>query len=296
MRRESSAPRSIAITGSAGKTTTKETIAALLEAVTASPRTRAISTTISGFRSRCSSCGDGADVAVMELGMNHAGEMRLLVGIAEPEIRVWTNVGDAHLGYFASRAALADAKAEILENASAADVSSSTPTIRWSWRAQQASRDARLRLERRRTRMSAPTPSRISGSTACASVSTPPTRRRMRRVPLLGRGNLMNVLAATAVALELGVPLDEIVRRAASLSPAPHRGAVARLARGVTVVRRLLQLQPHCARARARGAGARTPRDAKGCGARRDAGARRARGGASRARAAAPRLPHGSIA
>ena len=54
-------------------------------------------------------------------------------------------------------------------------------------------------------------------------------------IPLIGRGNLLNVLAAAAVALELGVPLGEIVGRAASLSPAPHRGAVTRLPRGVTV-------------------------------------------------------------
>ena len=49
--------------------------------------------------------------------MNHAGEIRTLVGIAEPEVRVWTNVGDAHLGFFASAEAIADAKAEILEAA-----------------------------------------------------------------------------------------------------------------------------------------------------------------------------------
>ena len=45
----------------------------------------------------------GPDVAVVELGMNHPGEIRTLVGIAEPEVRVWTNVGDAHIGFFASR-------------------------------------------------------------------------------------------------------------------------------------------------------------------------------------------------
>ena len=59
------------------------------------------------------------DVAVMELGMNHAGEIRTLVGIAEPDVRVWTNVGDAHIGFFASPDAIADAKAEILEQARA---------------------------------------------------------------------------------------------------------------------------------------------------------------------------------
>ena len=64
----------------------------------------------------------GPDVAVMELGMNHAGEISTLVRIAEPDVRVWTNVGDAHLGFFASVDAIADAKAEILEGARPGDV------------------------------------------------------------------------------------------------------------------------------------------------------------------------------
>ena len=57
----------------------------------------------------------------MELGMNHAGEISTLVAIAEPDVRVWTNVGDAHLGFFASADAIADAKAEILERADRRD-------------------------------------------------------------------------------------------------------------------------------------------------------------------------------
>lgn len=55
-------------------------------------------------------------------------------------------------------------------------------------------------------------------------------------VPLLGRGNLSNVLAASAVALELGVPLAEIAERTRDLQPAAHRGAVLRLGRGITVI------------------------------------------------------------
>src|SRR5439155_3571955 len=65
--------------------------------------------------------GSRPDVAVVELGMNHAGEIRTLVGVAEPDVRVWTNVGDAHLGFFASADAIADAKAEILESARPGD-------------------------------------------------------------------------------------------------------------------------------------------------------------------------------
>jgi UDP-N-acetylmuramyl pentapeptide synthase len=60
---------------------------------------------------------NGPDVAVMELGMNHAGEISTLVAIAEPEVRVWINVGDAHIGFFESADAIAEAKAEILERA-----------------------------------------------------------------------------------------------------------------------------------------------------------------------------------
>jgi UDP-N-acetylmuramoyl-tripeptide--D-alanyl-D-alanine ligase len=54
--------------------------------------------------------------------------------------------------------------------------------------------------------------------------------------PLLGSGNVYNVLAAAAVALHFGVPLDDMAERAARLQPAAHRGAVVRLPQGVTVV------------------------------------------------------------
>jgi UDP-N-acetylmuramoyl-tripeptide--D-alanyl-D-alanine ligase len=54
--------------------------------------------------------------------------------------------------------------------------------------------------------------------------------------PLLGRGNLANVLAAAAVAIEFDVPLDVIAERAAGLRPPSHRGEIVRLRGGVTVI------------------------------------------------------------
>jgi UDP-N-acetylmuramoyl-tripeptide--D-alanyl-D-alanine ligase len=56
------------------------------------------------------------------------------------------------------------------------------------------------------------------------------------RTPLLGMGNLANVLAATAVAVELGVTLPDIVEKAAALRPAAHRGELLRLPGGITIV------------------------------------------------------------
>ena len=54
--------------------------------------------------------------------------------------------------------------------------------------------------------------------------------------PLLGRGNLANVLAATAVAVECDVPLESIAERASRLHAAPHRGQVLRLSQGIVVI------------------------------------------------------------
>src|SRR5215207_1803026 len=121
VRRESSATV-VAITGSAGKTTTKETIAALLADRYRVVKNKGNLNNHLGLPLSLLELRRGADVAVMELGMNHAGELRLLVGIAEPEMRVWTNVGDAHLGHFESQDAIADAKGEILEGARPGDV------------------------------------------------------------------------------------------------------------------------------------------------------------------------------
>ncbi len=63
-----------------------------------------------------------------------------------------------------------------------------------------------------------------------------PAGERVIETPLLGRGNLSNVLAATAVALDAGVRLDAIVTAIARLQPAERRGAVRRLRDGITLI------------------------------------------------------------
>jgi len=108
--RISVATRVIAITGSAGKTTTKETIAALLATRFRVVKNKGNLNNHIGLPLSLMQLRTAPDVAVMELGMNHAGEIQRLVEIAAPEVRVWTNVGDAHLGFFASPDAIADAK------------------------------------------------------------------------------------------------------------------------------------------------------------------------------------------
>jgi UDP-N-acetylmuramoyl-tripeptide--D-alanyl-D-alanine ligase len=172
----------------------------------------------------------------MELGMNHVGEISTLVAIADPDVRVWTNVGDAHLGFFDSPDAIADAKAEILEGAEPSDVlvCNADDTRVMTRAAGFAGRTITFGESGRATVRAQDIEDR--GIDGIRARVVAPAGECVIETPLLGRGNLANVLAATAVALEFGVPLHTIASRAAALRPADRRGAVHRLRGGVTLV------------------------------------------------------------
>jgi UDP-N-acetylmuramoyl-tripeptide--D-alanyl-D-alanine ligase len=227
----------IAITGSAGKTTTKEAIASVLAARYRVVKNRGNLNNHLGLPLSLLELRRGdADVAVMELGMNHAGEIRVLVGIAEPEVRVWTNVGDAHLGFFASVDAIADAKAEILEQAAGNTMLvANADDDRIMERAARFAGRIVTFGERPRADVRAVDVEDLGWEGWRARLVTPVGERSLR-VPLIGRGNLANALAAAAVGSEMGVPLDTLVERLAAIRPSPRRGAVHRLGRGVTLV------------------------------------------------------------
>jgi len=226
----------VAITGSAGKTTTKETIADFLSARLVVVKNKGNLNNHIGLPLSLLQLRDGPDVAVMELGMNHAGEISTLVAIADPDVRVWTNVGDAHLGYFVSSDAIADAKAEILEGAEPEDLlvcNADDPRVmtrvqRFAGRTVTFGEHPGAIVRARDIEDRG-----IDGTRA--RVSTP-AGETVLETPLIGRGNLSNVLAAIAVALDFDIPLSTVAARAAALAPADRRGAVRRLRAGVTLV------------------------------------------------------------
>jgi len=234
--RVESGAKVVAITGSAGKTTTKEITAEFLGTRYRVIRNRGNLNNHIGLPLSLIELRRRPEIAVVELGMNHAGEISTLVRIAEPDVRVWLNVGEAHLGFFASLDAIADAKAEIFESATRATVlvanaDDERVTARMGRFAGRTvtfgiERDADVRATGVVDRGIDGTRARVRTARGDVEIAT----------PLVGRANLANLLAAAAVAVELDVPLAAIAERAAELTPAAHRGEVVRLARGVTVV------------------------------------------------------------
>ena len=234
--RRASGARVVAITGSAGKTTTKELAADLLAARYRVFRNHGNFNNHIGLPLSLLELRHGPEIAVVELGMNHAGEIRVLVELAEPDVRVWTMVAEVHSAFFPSLDAIADAKAEILDGATPQSLvvaNAADPLVM----ARVASAPARVRT------FGIGVPADVSASRVVdrglegtrADVTTPWGTAAVD-VPLLGLGHLANALAAIAVAGEYGVPFDTMAERLAAANPASRRGEVWRLRSGVTLV------------------------------------------------------------
>jgi len=250
----------VAVTGSAGKSTTKEITAEFLSARYTVFRNRGNLNNHIGLPLSLLELRHKPDIGVLELGMNHFGEISALVKIAEPEVRVWTNVGPAHLEFFGTVEAIAEAKAEILEGADKDSllVANADDDLVMRHAKRFAGRVRTFGVERPAdVRALAVRDLAIEGTVAV--VRTPIGEAEIQ-TPLPGAANLSNVLAATAVAIRFDVPLEDIVARAATLKPVAHRGEVIRTPR-LTILDDSYNSNPKAlSRALATLAGARYPR------------------------------------
>lgn len=218
--------RVVAITGSAGKTTTKEAIAAALGAEIRVLKSRGNLNNGFGLPLQLLRLEPEHEIAVIEMGMNHAGEIDALARIATPDWGVVTNIGTAHIENFPDgQAGIARAKLELINALPATGVAFlNCDDIYLS----QFGREFQGRVV-------------YFGAGPCADPQITGVREdleglhvefhagervRTLTLQLLGSHNASNAIAGLAVALEAGVDLDAAVHALQALTAGDKRGQV----------------------------------------------------------------------
>ncbi|HUC30753.1 MAG TPA: UDP-N-acetylmuramoyl-tripeptide--D-alanyl-D-alanine ligase [Candidatus Acidoferrum sp.] len=225
----------VGVTGSAGKTTTKEAIAHVLASRFRVLKSEGNFNNHFGLPLMLLKLEPEHDMAVIEMGMSHAGEIRALAAIAQPEIGVVTNVAPVHLEFFDSLAGIARAKYELIESLPASGTAVLNADDEY---VSQFGRDFRGKVISYGTRETADVrvenvqPRGAEGSQFDVVTAA---GCELARLPLVGEHNILNALAAVAVALARGLRLSEAVGALATLVPADKRGQVLQLG-NITVV------------------------------------------------------------
>jgi UDP-N-acetylmuramoyl-tripeptide--D-alanyl-D-alanine ligase len=214
----------IAVTGSAGKTTTKEAIAALLAQKFHVLKSQGNLNNQFGLPLQLLNLQPEHEIAVMELGMNHAGEITALAAIAQPDVGVVTNVAPVHLGFFDSIAGIARAKYELIQALPANGVAVLNADDEYvsQFGRDFAGRVVTFGIERPASVCAQKI--RELGTEGSEFEIVVNSERVRARLPLIGRHNIYNALAAVAVALDRGVPLADAAAALASIAPTDKRG------------------------------------------------------------------------
>lgn len=232
----------VGITGSAGKTTTKELLAAVLAVRFRVAKSPGNLNNLLGFPLALLGIPDDTQWMVAEMGMSEPGELGRISRLARPDVAVFTNVRPAHLEFFGSLEAIAEAKAELLEGLPASGAgglvvaNADDPLVRRIAQRHHG-RTVYYGLGRE------PSNPVVPEATALDVRSAPPGEIGSRftlhiagegcpvTLPLHGLYNVENFLAAAATGWALGLTVEEIARGAQSLRGAAGRGEVRAITR-----------------------------------------------------------------
>lgn len=234
----------VAVTGSNGKTTTKEAVAALLSAAFPVAKSVGNLNNALGLPLSILRIGSRDRAAVLELGMNHAGEIDRLAAIAQPDIAVVTNVSAAHVGHFDSLAGVAAAKRELIEalDSNATAVLNADDERVAAFRAAHAGRTITFGIEQ-----AADVRAEDVVDLGADGVRFRVEEQRFE-TPLAGRHNVYNILAALAAARLFGLAWPTLAAQVRQLNPVAMRGEI-RCIGGVTVIDDCYNANPAAMRA-----------------------------------------------
>jgi len=226
----------LAVTGSSGKTTVKEMCAAILERVAPLIKTKGNFNNLIGMPLSLLPVGYGERFAVLEMGMNAPGEIAKLCRIARPDIACITNVQEAHLLGLGSVAAVAQAKGELFSEApkeavlvvnvddpKVAALGVDNPRRQISFGSQEGALVRCLRLENLGE----------AGMTYTLEIAG---ERAQVRLQACGRHNVLNSLAAAALAWSAGAGMSEIVQGLESFRPEGRRFSLSEADNGLKII------------------------------------------------------------
>ncbi|WP_211326526.1 UDP-N-acetylmuramoyl-tripeptide--D-alanyl-D-alanine ligase [Paenibacillus flagellatus] len=243
--------RIVGVTGSNGKTTTKDMIAAVLAERYNVHKTEGNLNGDIGLPLMILQMDERTEFAVLEMGMRGFGEIELLTRIAKPEAAVVTMIGEAHMERLGSREGIAKAKLEILigleegglfayngDEPLLAALLPSTPKPE-SLRAVRFGAGAGNDL----------TPSGIAMDADGSTFTVNGEKEPVYRIPLPGRHNVVNALAAVAVGRFFGMADEAIARGLATMRPTGMRIERLRAPSGLTVLNDAYNASPSSTRA-----------------------------------------------
>ncbi|GAB4230254.1 MAG: UDP-N-acetylmuramoyl-tripeptide--D-alanyl-D-alanine ligase [Acidobacteriota bacterium] len=227
--RQSWPGRLVAVTGSMGKTTTRSFIAHFLRARFTVHETAGNYNNHIGVPLTLLDLEPDHEVAVLELGMNHAGEIDRLASLAAPHEGVLTNVAPVHLAFFPSLEAIAEAKGELIPHLpaegtlffNADDLYVSRLAQRYAGRRFGFGTGPEAQVRIRSWEIRGPDRTWIALETPAGEVSA--------EIPLVGAHFVTNVAAAAAVAVHHGIPLAELREALPTVRPVGGRGVLEKL-------------------------------------------------------------------
>lgn len=249
----------VAVTGSAGKTTTRQFISTLLGTRFRVQQNEGNLNNQLGLPLSLLKIEPQHQIGVFELGMSAPGEIRFLASLARPDVAVVTNVGEAHLEFFPSVDAIAEAKFELIDvldargwavlNADDVRVAGFGPRARSNVLYYGTNPDANVKAREIKPREGggyrfripiAPMkdiPSGAAWQGRPGALATPgKPRDAVFHLALSGRHHISNVLAAAAVCHLFGIAPETLETAVNQLKPPPMRGQVVALADGARVV------------------------------------------------------------
>ena len=233
----------VAITGSLGKTTTKDMTAAMLSRTgrvvkTTDNLNNAYGLPLSVLQMESDArLASDFDFAVLEMGMNHKGEIARLTSIAPPSVGVVTIVAPAHLEFFSSVDEIAEAKAEMVSGIAPGGFAVLNADDERVARMDSMRYDITSRtfgIEHNADVMASEI--EAEGVDGSRFLLVTPRGQIEARIPLAGRHNIYNVLAAAAVADVYEAPLEQIASAMADITAPKMRGEVLRFREGFTLI------------------------------------------------------------